>query len=277
MNNVKYSVLMSVYYKEKPAYLRESIKSMLNQTIRPFEIVIVKDGELTKELDNVLSEFQDDEIIKIITLKENRGLGEALNVGLNNCSSELIARMDTDDISRKDRCEQQLMLFNQNKSLSIISSSVAEFDEDINKIKSFKHLPTIHEEIISFSKKRNPFNHPAVMFKKSEVEKAGGYIDFPFFEDYYLWVRMITQGANCANVKEPLVYMRANSGLYKRRGGVSYFKCIINFSLELKKIGFYSFTDFIISTLTKGSVALMPNLARRMVYKIFLRETAGLI
>lgn len=270
--NYKYSVLMSVYYKENPDYFRASIKSMLNQTIKPYEIIIVKDGKLTRELDEVLSEFKENKLIKVIALEENKGLGEALNIGLQYCSSEIIARMDTDDISREDRCEKQLKLFNENKHLSIISSSVAEFDDDPSKVNSIKKLPTKHDDILKYAKKRNPFNHPAVMFKKSAVQSAGGYQDFPFFEDYYLWIRMIKQGCICENIDDTLVFMRANSNLYRRRGGLLYFKYILKFNITLKKEGFYTLFDLVLATITRGTVALLPNGIRKFIYKSFLRK-----
>lgn len=271
MNQLKYSVLMSVYRRENPNFFRESLKSMLEQTIKPDEIIIVKDGPLTPELDSVFEEFKD-ETIRIVSLTENRGLGEALNIGLKHCNNELIARMDTDDISKKDRCEKQLSMFLKNKSLSIVSSAVAEFDESPERIDAIKKLPTIHEEIIKYAKTRNPFNHPAVMFKKSEVEKVGGYKHFYLFEDYYLWVRMIQNGAVCANIDEPLVYMRANANMYKRRGGFRYFIAMMSFKLHLKKIGFYSSKDFAVSAISHGVVSLMPNRLRMLVYRFLLRS-----
>nr|WP_253187237.1 glycosyltransferase [Paenibacillus sp. GP183] len=262
---------MSVYYKENPIFFRESIKSMLHQTIRPDEIIIVKDGKLTKDLEEVISEFINP-LIKVISLDENKGLGEALNIGMRYCSNDLIARMDTDDISKKDRCEKQLRMFSANESLSIVSSSIVEFDENINNVKTIKKLPTNHNDIIEYARKRNPFNHPAVMFKKSAVEIAGGYKHFHLFEDYYLWVRMIMNGAICANIDEPLLYMRTNSALYNRRGGCSYCKCIIKFKWYLKEIGFISAKNFLISTIAQGTVAILPNKLRMSVYKKFLRN-----
>ena len=272
MVNEAYSVLMSVYKKEIPKYLYESLISMLNQTIKPAEIVLVKDGELTQELEDVLEQFKNEPIIKIVSLSENKGLGEALNIGLENCNYELVARMDTDDISRSDRCEKQLEMFNKNRLLSIVSSTVAEFSTDIDNINSLKRLPTKHEDIIKFSKKRNPFNHPAVMFKKSVVQKSGGYKHFQFFEDYYLWVRMIMSGAYCANINEPLVYMRANSNMYKRRGGITYLKCIAKFRWHLKIIGFTKIDEFLLSLIGQSIVAIFPNKTRMLFYRKFLRK-----
>jgi glycosyltransferase involved in cell wall biosynthesis len=263
---------MSVYYKEKSEYLRESVVSMLKQTIAPDEIILVKDGPLTDDLEKVIDEFKNYDIFKIVSIEQNVGFGKALNIGLNECRNELVARMDTDDISREDRCEKQLNLFIENELVSIVSSAIAEFDKGVNNINSIKRLPTKHQDIVKFSKKRNPFNHPAVMYKKSEVIKAGGYKHFTLFEDYYLWARMILNGAVCCNIDEPLVYMRANENMYKRRGGISYFKCILKFKWHMLRIGFYSWTDFIISTLTQGALSLLPNRLRIIIYKELLRE-----
>jgi glycosyltransferase involved in cell wall biosynthesis len=270
--NAKYSVLMSIYYKENPNYFRKSVISMLEQTVKPDEIIIVKDGQLTIDLDIVIDEFKHESTIKIISLPENRGLGEALNIGMEHCNNEIIARMDTDDISIKDRCEKQLAMFLKNNTLSIVSSSVCEFSEDPNIINSIKRLPLNHEDIVKYAKMRNPFNHPAVMFKKSEVEKVGGYRCFNLFEDYYLWARMIQNGSVCANIEEPLVYMRANENMFKRRGGVKYFKFMIAFRWHLKKIGFCSIIDFFISLFLHGAVSLIPNKTRMLIYRLYLRN-----
>lgn len=268
---MKYSVLMSVYAKESPKFLYESINSMLKQTVTPDEIIIVKDGILTDELENVLYKFENTHAIKTISIKENVGLGEALNIGMKHCRNEMIARMDSDDISRPDRCEKQLRMFAQDSSLAIVSSSVAEFDEDISSIKAIKSVPTSHRNILLYAKRRNPFNHPAVMYKKSAVQLAGGYKHFELFEDYYLWVRLIMNGNQCANIDEPILYMRANKGMYKRRGGVPYLKCIIRFKSRLRSMGFISNTDFFISVLAQGFVAVLPNTIRIMIYRKILR------
>ena len=175
MEELKYSVLMSVYYKENPDYFRVSIKSMLEQTVSPDEIIIVKDGKLTEGLDAVLEEFRDSENIKVIALSENKGLGEALSIGIENCRNELIARMDTDDISVNNRCEKQLESFRSNKKLSVVGTSVSEFIDDPSIRVAFKGVKTRDEDIKQQMKFRNPFNHPSVMFKKSDVLKAGGY------------------------------------------------------------------------------------------------------
>lgn len=267
-----YSVLMSVYIKEKPEYLSIALESILNQTIKPNEIVIVKDGPLTKELNLCLEKFErDNDNIKLISLSKNVGLGEALNRGLEECKNEWVFRMDTDDFAVSNRCEEQLKIALDN-DLELVGSDVLEFENNINQPNVYKVMPKTHEEIINYSKKRNPFNHPTVLFKKNIIKKAGGYQDVPYFEDYDLWVRVIISGGKCGNISKPLVYMRGNKNMYKRRGGLSYLKKILNFRLRLYRYKYISFSTFLFTTIGQSIVALLPNIFRLLFYKIFLRK-----
>ena len=173
-----YSVLMSVYYKEKAEYLKTAMRSMFDQTFPTNDFVLVCDGKLTDDLNAVINEMKNayPDILNVIRLPQNSGLGNALNEGLKYCKYELVARMDSDDISLRDRCEKQIKFFEKYSELSIISGTVIEFENKIDNIVGKRLLPTTNEEIKKFMKKRNPFNHPAVMFKKTAVEKSGGYI-----------------------------------------------------------------------------------------------------
>ena len=174
----EYSVLMSVYAKENPEYLRESIESIWNQTVKTNDFWVVCDGTLTKELDAVLEENQKahKEVFHLLRLKENVGLGRALNEGLKCCKNEAVARMDSDDIACKDRCEKQLRVLEE--GIDIVSGTVVEFEKDILHCKAKRTLPLSKEEILKFAGRRNPFNHPCVMYRKEAVEKAGGYQHF---------------------------------------------------------------------------------------------------
>lgn len=220
-----YSVLMSVYWKEKPEYLKMSIDSMLNQTLKPNQIVIVKDGPLTDELEKVIHDYSSANpgLFTIVSLEKNVGLGKALNAGLEKCRNELVARMDSDDISVKDRCELQVQEFLKNEKLSIVGSIIDEFYDDPKNIVSSRIVPLHHDEILKFSKRRNPFNHPSVMFKKSEVLKNGGYGGHRRNQDLDLFVRMLNNGAIAANIDKPLLLFRANKDQLKRRK--SWEKC----------------------------------------------------
>jgi glycosyltransferase involved in cell wall biosynthesis len=189
----KYSVLMSLYIKEKPEYLKLAIQSMIDQTVQPDEIVIVKDGKITAELQTVLSEYKNKypALFIIIGYEENRGLGFALNFGLEHAKNELIVRMDTDDIAKPERCEKQLKMFAENQELAIIGSYVDEFYSTPDEIVSVRSVPTTHEAIYEFAKRRSAFNHPTVVFKKSAVLSVGGYSDLRRNQDVDLFGRIV--------------------------------------------------------------------------------------
>ena len=267
---MNFSVLMSIYYKEKSEYFDRAMKSIWNeQTTKPDEIVLVQDGKFTNELYEVIEKWQERlrDKFKIISLEQNLGLGDALNIGLQYCSYELVARMDTDDIAMSDRFEKQLKVF-ENSDTDICSSWVSEFDKDENKIISYRKLPEYHQDIFKFAKKRNPLNHPAVMFKKLAVESVGGYKRMMWFEDYYLWVRMLLNNAKFYNIQEPLVKMRAGYGQLKRRKGIKYAVAEYNFQKNIYKIGFLSFNEFLINLITRIPLRLLPDYFLEKIYKM---------
>lgn len=273
MNVVKYSVLMSVYYKENPEYLRDSIFSILQQSVLPNEIIMVKDGELTVELEKVLDEFKNIETFRIISLAQNVGLGKALSIGLNECKNELIARMDTDDISQHNRCEKQLKKFMDNNSLSVVGSAVAEFIDTPSNVIAYKEVKTEHKEIKNQIKYRNPINHPSVMFRKTDVLKVGNYKDWFLNEDYYLWIRMMQQGFIFENINEPLVKMRITNETYIRRSGLKYFitqKRLFDYMLKNDLINIFEyFYNNIIRLVTR---IFIPNKLRKVIYLKILRS-----
>jgi Glycosyltransferases, probably involved in cell wall biogenesis len=268
-----YSVLMSVYCKENPQYFLQSIQSLVDQTVPSNDIVIVCDGPLNPELDAVLIRFTAlyDSLFQIVRLKENHGLGYALNVGMRYCKNELVARMDSDDVAVAERCEKQLFIF-ERYNVDIVSGTVAEFTYDIQNIVSERVLPKTQEAIIQFAKRRCPFNHPCVMYKKSVVQAAGGYQHFYLFEDYYLWIRMLKSGSSAYNIKEPILFMRAGKEMYKRRGGRSYIKSMLKLRWYMKSIGFCNWGDFLISVIGQTVICLIPNQFREKIYNRFLRN-----
>lgn len=271
-----YSVLMSVYYKEQPDWLNEAIKTMLEQTLPPNEFVIVKDGKLTKELDEIIDGYVEKypDLFNIVALENNSGLGIALCEGIKRCKNEIVARMDSDDIALPERCEREMHCLTDDPELQLVGSSVMEFCGSIDNVLSYRKLPETNEEINKFARKRCPFAHPSVMYRKQAVLNAGNYRHYPYFEDYDLWVRMLTNGCKCKNIGDCLVYMRVNEDFYKRRGGVKYLKNVLKFKKEQYKNGFYSFKDYIISAGSHTVVCLMPNFLRDFVYKKMLRKKA---
>lgn len=270
----KYSVLMSVYYKENPTWFRESIESILNQTVKTNDFVLIEDGILTEELEKIVKKYEKEypEIFNIVRLKENVGLGPALAIGVKECKNEFIARMDSDDISVPERCEKELFMFDKDNSLDMVGSNIIEFTENIKNVQAYRKLPELDSEIKKYMRRRNPFGHPSVMFKKSKVLEAGNFKSYYLCEDYDMWIRMAKVNAKFYNIQDVLVYMRIGKDFYKRRGGIKYLKSILKFKREQYKNGFYSFKDYVITAGTSTVICLMPNFIRDIFYKKFLRK-----
>ena len=261
-----YSVLISVYAKERADYLKQSIESILSQTVLSDDIVIVCDGALTRELDDVLDSFKDK--IRLVRLPENRGLGKALNAGLAECRHDLVARMDSDDIALPGRMEKQLKLFASDPDISFASGTIEEFSGTPDNITGKRSVPLDNEAIRRYSRKRNPMNHPAVMFRKSAVQAVGGYNeDYPLFEDYSLWVRMLMNGSKAVNTDDTLVYMRVDDNTFERRGGKRYASDMLRFHKYLKSEKWSSLSDYLTGALPHAIVCVLPNGLRKLIYK----------
>lgn len=269
-----YSVLMSVYYKEHPEYLRQSMQSIYDQTVPTDDFVLVCDGSLTPALDTVITDMQKifGSRLHVIRLLKNGGLGNALNIGIQQCKHNLVARMDSDDISRSDRCERQLAVFRDHPEFSLVSGIVEEFSDTIDHVTVRRIVPEQQADILAFAKKRNPFNHPCIMYKKSDVEAAGGYQDFYLLEDYYLWVRMLQQGFIGYNLQEPLLWMRAGSDMYKRRGGWKYFLSQRKMLCYMYQSEFITYSQYLMGTFIRFGVAMAPNNFRSFIFNNILRR-----
>lgn len=268
-----FSVLLSIYKKEQPTYLKECLDSLFAQTLPPTEVVLVKDGPLTPELDCVITEYvQKYPVIKVIPLAQNGGLGKALNEGLKYCSFDLVARMDTDDIAKPTRFEKQVEVFRLHPEVDICSAWIDEFEESTTNITSTRKLPEKMSEIICYAQARNPINHPVVMFRKCKVLEAGGYLHFPLFEDYYLWVRMLMNGCKFYNIQESLLFFRSTPEMFKRRGGINYVQTEIKFQITIRKLGFISVSQCIKNISIRLIVRLIPNSLRKSIYKNILRK-----
>ena len=271
---MNYSILMSVYYKENPEYFKEAIESMLNQTIRSNDFVIVCDGPLTDELYNVLTYFESipENYIHRLQLEKNCGLGIALNKGLSICKNELIARMDSDDIAVANRIEIQLEEFKKNESLVMCGSYLDEFDKEISDTNSIKKVPLGKEDIKEYIKRRNPFNHMTVMFKKSVILDCGGYEDCYLNEDYYLWAKVISQGYDVINVPNILIHMRVGNGMYERRGGIKYISGDITIQKKLYELRLINLSTLLSNILIRSTARIIPSSVRKMIYQKYLRR-----
>ena len=268
-----FSALLSLYIKENPEFLRQSLDSLLHQTLLPDEVVLVEDGPLTPELEQIVSDYSSRyPILKVVPLPQNQGLGKALNEGIKYCSYELIARMDTDDVAKPDRFQKQVEVFEKHPEIDVCGAWIDEFEDNIDKIISTRKLPEWHNDIAAYAKKRNPINHPVVMFKKSAVMAVGSYQHFPLFEDYYLWVRMLMNGAKFYNIQESLLWFRFSPEMFKRRGGWGYAMKELKFQKTLRSIGFISTYNYLKNVIIRLITRIIPNSWRSFIYKKLLRR-----
>lgn len=271
----KYSVLFSLYNKEKPEYLVASIESMIHQTLKPDEIVVVKDGPITMELEAVLDNYvaMYPNIFTIVGYECNKGLGVALNYGLNHCRNELVARMDTDDIAMPNRCELQVDFFRKFPKVTIVGGQIEEFLDKTGSVVGKRVVPLTDKELKQYIKKRCPFNHMTVMFRKSHIQSVGSYLDWFWNEDYYLWIRLAIAKYIFANLSETLVSTRVGDDMYQRRGGKKYFKSelrIQNLMLKEKMINPIRYAINIMQRIVVE--LLLPNQARSWVFQKFARK-----
>jgi glycosyltransferase involved in cell wall biosynthesis len=271
---MNYSVLMSVYDKEKPEYLKQSIESMLNQTVKPEQFVVVEDGALNKSLSDIIDKYKADfnELFTIVKLQVNGGLGNALNQGLKACRNELVARMDSDDISLPRRCEKELKLFLDNPDLSIVGTNIDEFWDNPNEIKCSRIVPSSYEEIKKNIGRIQPFNHPTVMYKRSEVLKGGGYPTTRRNEDRKLFSVMIMNNCKAENINESLLLYRSDKNNYKRRK--SWRNCIgcIKVSYSLWRKNLCRFSDFIYVLVGQIFLFILPLFLMKLVSDKLLRR-----
>lgn len=269
-----FSVLMSVYFKDSPEFLRIALDSIWTvQTVKPAEIVIVKDGKLTEELDDVVNTFESVAPIIIVQNENNEGLGISLQKGTLVCSNEIIARMDSDDVSVATRFEKQMEYLSSHLDVSLVGGQIDEFIETIDNIVGSRIVPKSDSAIKDYLKSRCPFNHTAVMFRKNAVLKVGNYLDWHWNEDYYLWVRMALDGCKFANLSDKLVNVRVGKEMYKRRGGWKYFKS----EALLQKYMFSHGLIGIVRCITNVTIrfviqVIMPNQLRGFVFQKLLRK-----
>ena len=265
---MQFSVLQSVYYKDNPAFLYASLQSILNNTVKPVAIILVKDGRLSEELESVITEWERKLPLKVVGYTKNQGLAYALNYGLQFVETELVARMDSDDICYPDRFEKQVKCFENNSDLALLSGYIDEFDDNPEEIVSSRTVPLDYSTIKKFLKRRNAFNHMAVMFKKSAVIASGNYQRVPYFEDYDLWIRMINHNFYAINIADKLVKARIGNDMIGRRHGIAYARHEVFFLKRQLKIGFITRMEYYILLMLTIPVRLLPKGILKKIYSV---------
>lgn len=267
-----FSVLMSVYNKEKPEYLSQALDSVIGQSLQPDEIVLIKDGPLTSALEEVIEQRKHSyPHFKIYQFESNVKLGRALAKGIELCQYDLVARMDTDDIAVKDRFSVQYHYMIEHPQISACGGWISEFTTEGTYCKT-KKMPEGMEKIRKYARYRNPLNHMTVMFRKKAVLNAGNYRHFPFLEDYDLWLRMIHQGCEFENIEKVLVEARTEENLYERRGGRQYCENYLELRKQQYKMGILKKHEYIVAVLLTLIMTLQPSSIRKYIYRKILRK-----
>ena len=272
----KFSVCSSVYKNDKPEFVRAALDSMLvNQSVKPDEIVLVQDGPVLYELSRLLLEYKDKygDALNVIKLEKNGGLGNALRLGVENAKYSIIARMDSDDICAPDRFEKQLAYLESHPECDIVGGQITEFIGTPDNIVARRVVPLSNEDIYDYMKSRCAFNHPTVMFRKEAIMKAGNYQDWFWNEDYYLWIRLMKNHCVMANLPDELVNMRSGLDQYSRRGGKKYFDSEIGIKKLMLKEGMVTKAQFAVNYVERFIIQLMlPNKVRGWVFRNFARR-----
>ena len=273
-----FSVSMCVYGGNEPRFFDDAIASIVEQTVQPNEIVLTVDGPVPEITEKVIQKYreqlaQTDIVFKVVYLAKNMGHGEARRICLDNCSHELIALMDADDLSVPDRFEKQLAVFVRNPAFSIVGGNIQEFIDVPENCVGKRVVPMADADIKTYMQKRCPMNQVTVMFRKADVIAVGGYIDWFCEEDYYLWLRLALAGKQFANVPENMVNVRVGDEMYSRRGGWKYFCSEEKLQRFMLKKEMISFPRFMINVLQRFILqVLLPNELRKLVFQQFARE-----
>ena len=274
MTKEKYSVLTTVYAKEKPDYLKQCLDSMLAQTVPPDEYVLVEDGPLPAELEEVVKSYAAKyPIFKIVKLDVNGGCGPASIAGMKACTNDLVARIDSDDISLPNRCEQELAMFEKEPDLVVVGSDMYEFEKDPNHITAIKKMPVTPEEIYRFGKRRNPFNHSTVMMRKSVVEKCGGYAPLRRSLDLELFTKLLFQGCKCRNIPQPLVKFRAGSAVLQRKKNWTDFACDLSVYKRNYKQKYIGLADYLYIVFRQMVLFILPVSVANVIYNKLYRQS----
>lgn len=273
---MSFSVLMSIYHNDKPEFVARSVDSISRlQTLKPDEIVIVVDGPVPDELSKLIESFESSTEFnfKIIRLPENKGLGNALRVGMERASNEIVFRMDSDDVSTPERFEKQVKYLKEHPDYDVIGGQIAEFIDDERNIVGTRRVPCDSNGIVRYLRERCPFNHMTIVTKRSRVLSVGNYKDWYFNEDYYLWIRMAQAGFKMINLPDTLVNVRVGKDMYARRGGWKYFKSESRLQRYMLNHQIISIPRYLFNVAGRFAIQVaMPNKLRGFIFQKLFRQ-----
>lgn len=268
-----FSLLLPVYARDDPAQLVRAFRSAVDeQTLRPTEAVIVRDGPVPESLERLLAELVATSPVpaKVLALPENIGLADALTQGLEVCAHDVVARMDADDVALPERFAKQLALLDT--GFDLVGSGLYEFVDDEQVTIGVRTPPTGEEHIRRYARFHDPFNHPTVVYRRSAVQAAGGYVPVGLMEDYWLFARMLANGARAENIPEPLVKYRVGAGAYKRRGGLQQLRAELRLQRLMRRARITSRAEMVRNVVVRGGYRLVPEALRKVAYRGLLQR-----
>ena len=271
------SVVIPTYENDDPDHFSAALNSILDQTVRPDEVIVIGDGPLSAKLEKVIGQFERNypNVIQLYQLSENRGKGKARQIGVKRANNQIVAMMDADDICREDRFEKQLRFLKDNPDVDVVGSNVTEFSADMEVSYAVRSVPEPHDEIAALARYRSPLNQATVMFRKDAVIDAGNYEDVRLLEDYRLWVRLLVNGAKFGNIPESLVHVRAGEDMHARRGGRTYARSEIRMEYDFYRWGFIPLWLAALNAIARVAIRTIPNSVRGSIYsRLFRRGVA---
>ncbi len=270
------SVLLPIYYKESAEVINKCLNSIIQQTVKPDEIVCALDDPSTPEIEAIIDVFSHQNSIRLIKCycKRGSGLGAVLNIGVLNCTCNYIARMDADDIADKTRLEKERDYLDNHKDIDVVGSNIAEFDDDPNRIIAQRNVPADDKACKEMLKRRDPINHMTAMYRKDSVLKAGNYSsEMMSCEDTYLWTAFYAAGLKFANLQENLVIVHAGREMYERRGGKKAYRYVKKAIDYKKQVGLIGLIESTFQKLSNYCIlVLMSRKMRALVYEKILRK-----
>ena len=269
------SVLMSVYRNTRADELTAALDSLLQQTHRADEILIVEDGPLTPELYEALEQHcREHPTSRRLPLPVNQGLGPALQAGLETIETDFVARLDSDDIAAPERFARQLACFTTGQNLDVVGSAVSEFYHHPGDTNNVRALPETHEAIQRYAKINNPINHPSVMMRVSAVKAVGGYQNVHFMEDYDLFARLLAHGYRFYNIPEPLTFFRVSDDQFRRRTSAGMWTAERQLQRNLVTYGLVSYPRSVGNFIIRMSYRKIPHGLLKRVYSLLFHRSS---
>jgi glycosyltransferase involved in cell wall biosynthesis len=268
-----FTVLMALYRRDRVELFEAAVHSVFANTLRPNQFLIVVDGPIPGNLRVSLQTLQTRyPLIELVHLPENKGLANALNIGLQLVKFAWVLRADADDENLPERFSTLATVCEENPKVQLVGSAILEVDEDAQPL-AIRELPCTAEEIRRFAKTRNPFNHMTVAYRLDAVLDCGGYPNIFLKEDYGLWCLFIAKGYTAMNVKTILVHASAGMGMFRRRGGFRYAKSELQMQRLMVQCGLKNHAQAILDGILRAGFFLIPSSLRGLIYLNFLRKS----